>query len=314
MIRALLLASLLLSPLVASAETQARVEPGERRAITAHGVCRQVTNGNGTPVMIPLSTPQEWSQGGSAFLAAPRPGMTVESCTRDIWAWEYMTGTAVFWQGPSMTDYGAGGLEVQTRFTQYTGNPSSYLNLIPPCGPGKGGERVTIIQGTPGQMAVYMQHVCNNATPVVPFGFPNGTVAASGYWTSPQITLSGIPHTRTEALVVGVVGPGWSDPNGGCCSFNYDSRVLINGSASFGGNSVPIGRIDPASPYFADFVDAYGPAVNGSGVQTGPSFAVAVRNGDRIQLRLRATRDPGVTLTYFVKIGQHITYFTLTTT
>ncbi len=29
---------------------------------------------------------------------------------------------------------------------------------------------------------------------------------------------------------------------------------------------------------------------------------------------MRATRDPGVTLTYYVKIGQHITYFTVTTT
>lgn len=71
MIRALLLASLLLSPLVASSETQARVEPGERRTITAHGVCRQVTNGNGTPVMIPLSTPPGVEPGGIRLPGRP---------------------------------------------------------------------------------------------------------------------------------------------------------------------------------------------------------------------------------------------------
>lgn len=306
MFRALLLA-LILWPGVIAAQTQAFVEPGEREKITAHGVCRQVTNGNGNAVMIPLSSPGEWSEGGAAFLAAPRPGMTVENCTRDIWVWELMRAFVVRFQGPAMTQYEAGGLEVQTRFTQYTS--AETYSTAPLCGPGNGGQRITIITGT-AQFQRHFIYVCNNATPVDPFSFPNVTVAASGYWTSPEITLSGIPHTRTEALVVGVLGSAWNDPNGGCCSFNYDSGVLVNGRGAYSGYSTALGFTTSDSPYQQDYLSAYDPAASSGG----QNFAVAVRNGDRIQLRMRATRDPGVTFTYYVKIGQHITYFTVTTT
>ena len=308
MFRALLLTALLLLPETLLAQTQAFVEPGEREKITAHGVCRQVTNGNGNAVMIPLSSPGEWSEGGAAFLAAPRSGMTVENCTRDIWVWELMRAFVVRYQGPTMFLTEAGGLEIQTRFTQYTSADSTY-SIQPLCGPVNGGERISIVTGT----ATFQRHfiyVCNNATPVDPFSFPNVTVAASGYWTSPEVTLSGIPHTRTEALVVGVLGSAWSDPNGGCCSFNYDSGVLVNGRGVYSGYGLGLGLTTSDSPYRQDYLSAYEPAAS----TAGQNFAVAVRNGDRIQLRMRATRDPGVTITYFVKIGQHITYFTVTTT
>lgn len=316
MLRLALPFTALLAPAVpALSESYAQIDPGDRGRVEAHGVCKQVTNGNPDPVMIPLSTPEEWSAGGRSFLAEPRIGMTVEPCDLDIWAWEYLNGEFVVWQGDQDTRYPAGGLRIDTRFTQYDGSPSSHLlssGPPPTCGPGKGGERVTFIQGTPGVAAVFAQYVCNNATPVDPFSFPDVTVPASGYWTSPEITLSGIPHDRTEQLVVGVVGTGWSDPNGGCCSFNYDSRIRVNGGARFSGFSIPIGF--PTEPYVSDFIAAYEPAVSEGGGGTGPSMAVAARNGDRIQLRMRATRDPGVTLTYFVKIGQHITFFDVTTT
>lgn len=298
----------------AGAESYARIDPGDRQRVEAHGVCRQVTNGNPDPVMIPLSTPEEWSVGGASFLAEARVGMTVAPCLVDVWAWEYMDGVAVFWQGPASTEYGAGGLPIQTRFTQYDADPSMHFlsaGDLPECGPGRGGERVTFVQGTPGQMAVFLTHVCNNATPVDPFTIPDVTVSASGYWNLPEITLSGIPHNRTEQLIVGVVGRDWVDPNGGCCSFDYDARVRVNGSTRPTGRGLPIGRVSQG--YYQAFRDTYGLAA-AEGQESLRTLGVAVRNGDRVQVRMRATGERNVTLTYFVKIGQHITYFDVTTT
>lgn len=290
------------------------IPPEQRRAISAHGVCRQVSNLNPHPVMIPIRTPDEWSAGLSSFLSAARQGMIVTSCPKEIWAWEYMNGTMVVWQGPSQSDYEAGGLEVQTRFTQYTGSPSSVVNTIPACGPSNAGARITIIEGRPGSRALYMQHVCNNATQVDPFTIQNFTVPAASWFGTQEFTLTGIPHTRTEQFLVGVAEAGWQDPNGGCCAFNYDSRIVVNGVAYIGGNNLVIGRIDPNSPYYPEFLSTYGGAGVTSNGQPGPVFGVAVRNGDRVRISLRATRQAGVTLRYFVKIGQYITYFSVTTT
>lgn len=94
---------------------------GQTKAVVAHGICRQITNNNASPVMIPHKTAEEWSVGTNSFLASARPGLTVQNCppqppTEDcfLWSgWLFPThggsfspiGTAgVQWEGPSGND------------------------------------------------------------------------------------------------------------------------------------------------------------------------------------------------------------------
>jgi hypothetical protein len=64
----------------AAAQDMTNVDAGARVEINAHGICRRVLNGTGTPAMIPLRSPDEWSVGGSAFLQNVPEGMIAYAC------------------------------------------------------------------------------------------------------------------------------------------------------------------------------------------------------------------------------------------
>ncbi|WP_420024041.1 hypothetical protein ACN9JG_18690 (plasmid) [Cereibacter azotoformans] len=53
---------------------------GETKGVVAHGICRQITNNNASPVMIPHRTAEEWSVEENSFLADVRPGLIVQDC------------------------------------------------------------------------------------------------------------------------------------------------------------------------------------------------------------------------------------------
>jgi hypothetical protein len=82
-----LLAALLIGPLLSSwseAQTQTgmtEVSPGQTVEITAHGVCRRVSNTDALSAMVPHGTPAEWVTGSqSSFLSNVPSKMVATSC------------------------------------------------------------------------------------------------------------------------------------------------------------------------------------------------------------------------------------------
>jgi len=67
-------------PDIAGAENMKSVGVDARVEINAHGVCRRVHNGAGSPVMIPIRSPEEWTVGRSSFLGNVPTGMTAYAC------------------------------------------------------------------------------------------------------------------------------------------------------------------------------------------------------------------------------------------
>lgn len=64
----------------AAAQDRTRIPVNEMRTVDAHGVCREITNKNKSPVMIPHRTPSEWYQGTRSFLAEARDGLKTTVC------------------------------------------------------------------------------------------------------------------------------------------------------------------------------------------------------------------------------------------
>ncbi|GAA0297791.1 hypothetical protein [Rhodovulum strictum] len=69
-----------------------QIASGETKAVMAHGICRQITNNNANPVMIPHRTAKEWSAEENSFLASARPGLIMQNCppqppTEDCFFW-----------------------------------------------------------------------------------------------------------------------------------------------------------------------------------------------------------------------------------
>lgn len=85
----LMFALLLLAmiPHRASAATMYTIPPGQTATINEWGVCRNVRNNNGAPVMVPTGSPSEWATGHGSFLGAnPAPqNMGVTACTVPWW-------------------------------------------------------------------------------------------------------------------------------------------------------------------------------------------------------------------------------------
>lgn len=78
---------LLLAPFSAAAQSACEgedyctVATDETRAITAHGICRKVTNGNAAAIMVPTRSPDEWATGRThSFLSNVPPGVIVALC------------------------------------------------------------------------------------------------------------------------------------------------------------------------------------------------------------------------------------------
>ncbi|WP_146746309.1 hypothetical protein [Rhodovulum viride] len=67
-------------PAAANDSDMTQIASGKTKAVMAHGICRQITNNNASPVMIPHKTASEWSVGANSFLAGDRPGLTVQFC------------------------------------------------------------------------------------------------------------------------------------------------------------------------------------------------------------------------------------------
>lgn len=61
-----------------------RVPPSVTARIDRHEVCREVTNGTSSPIMIPHRSATEWAVGGGAFLENPYPGVTVAPCATGL--------------------------------------------------------------------------------------------------------------------------------------------------------------------------------------------------------------------------------------
>lgn len=57
-----------------------KIGPGDTETVIAHGICRQITNNNPVPVMIPHRTAEEWALGNNSFLAEDRPGLKLGRC------------------------------------------------------------------------------------------------------------------------------------------------------------------------------------------------------------------------------------------
>lgn len=59
-----------------------KVPQGESQKIDRHGVCRTVNNTSGNPIMVPVGTPQQWSNGQGAFLnnISNMRGVSVSNC------------------------------------------------------------------------------------------------------------------------------------------------------------------------------------------------------------------------------------------
>lgn len=61
-----------------------RVEPDQTAEITAHGLCKQVTNRNAAPILVPTRRPEEWAIGTAAFLVLPPVGVEVAPCVTQV--------------------------------------------------------------------------------------------------------------------------------------------------------------------------------------------------------------------------------------
>lgn len=57
-----------------------RVEPDQTAEIMAHGLCKQITNRNADPILVPTRLAEEWSIGSAAFLILPPVGVEVAPC------------------------------------------------------------------------------------------------------------------------------------------------------------------------------------------------------------------------------------------
>lgn len=235
--------------------------------VEAHNVCREVENLTGAPIMIPHATPEEWSVGTSAFLQNPYQNVNVSPCPSGpgagLWYWElldvFVRRCQLSLGSGTCTDYpDSGGMPITTRFPQYD-NPIVYgpPDTMPDCGPERAGERVRSneVIGNTSQTLFSRQFVCNRAAEIAPISLPNITLRVGQAGTVGQITVSGLPHTGTEALISGSEGV---------------ARLIRNGVAgSPYHRAIPMGHITPSSPYLALFGSTYGGPGPGSGFRSG---------------------------------------------
>lgn len=76
------LSKIFLSSVQLQAQDSSIVNHGASVNITAHSVCRRITNNHasGSSIMVPTKNATEWSTGANAFINAPPPGVTVAAC------------------------------------------------------------------------------------------------------------------------------------------------------------------------------------------------------------------------------------------
>ena len=295
---------LALLPVLAAAEDQTRVEPSSTEQIDKHDVCRVVTNNTGAPIMIPHLTPTEWAVGSSAFLSNPYPNVVVSACPSGLWYWELQDTIVRRCQGSlgsgTCTDYfNVAGMPITTRFSQYN-SPTTYgePGTMPVCDADRAGERGISQQvtGTTSQTLFRRTFVCNRAVEISPLAFSDIRLAPGATATVGQMTVSGLPHTGTEAFITGLT---YSAPT---ADTRVTPRLYLNGTAgSVYHTEIPVGHITADSPYLNAFNTAYG-------TTRWAGMGVPVRNTNTVRIDVTAPPQEG-TYRLFAKLGDRITYF-----
>lgn len=244
--------------------------------------------------------------GGGAFLSNPYPNLNVTPCADGLWYWElqdlFVRRCQLSLGSGTCTDYpDSGGMPITTRFVQYD-NPTQYgaPDTIPDCAEDRAGERVASYEvvGVTAQSLFIRRYVCNRAAEIAPISLPDLTLQVGQTGVVGQLTVSGLPHSGTEALIAGrdyiATGP----------ATEAVPRLFRNGTAgSAYHRAIPMGHITPTSPSLALFNATYGTVRDGVGVP--------VMNGDVVRVEVTAPSTPGV-YPMFVKLGDRVARFNLT--
>lgn len=297
---ALLLALL---PFGVVAQDQTRIEPSSTQRIDRHNVCRQVTNTTGSPIMVPHLTPEEWAAGGSAFLNNPYPSVTVSPCPTGLWYWELQDLLVVRCQaslasGTCTTYYDVSGMPITTRFSQYdAADGYGDLETLPICDTDRAGERVVSnrVTGTTSQTLFRSIYVCNRAAELAPIVLQDIRLEPGQSGVVGQVSVSGLPHTGTEAFITGLRYNTTADTR-------VTTRLYLNGVPhSPYHTGIPIGYITPDSPYVGAFNAAYGTSMH-------YGIGVPARNGQTVRVEVTAPTQVG-TYPLFAKVGDRIALF-----
>jgi len=296
-----LLVSLL--PFAGAAQDQTRVDPSTTERIDRHNVCREVTNNTGTPIMIPHLTPEEWAAGGSAFLSNPYPNVVTALCSDGLWYWELQDLLVVRCQaslasGTCTTYYDVSGMPITTRFSQYdAADGYGDLETLPICDTDRAGERVVSnrVTGTTSQTLFRSIYVCNRAAELAPIVLQDIRLEPGQSGVVGQVSVSGLPHTGTEAFITGLRYNTTADTR-------VTTRLYLNGVPhSPYHTGIPIGYITPDSPYVGAFKAAYGTSMH-------YGIGVPARNGQTVRVEVTAPTQVG-TYPLFAKLGNRIANF-----
>lgn len=102
----------------------ATVNQGANQAVTAHSVCRRVTNNStagGVSIYIPLTTAAEWL----SFYSNPPAGVSAGQCTNNMWGW----GVGMLVGSTNSSELVPYNLLFGTNFSQVTGGENQSCGL-----------------------------------------------------------------------------------------------------------------------------------------------------------------------------------------
>lgn len=195
------------------AEESARVDKNQNKDITAHGICKNVTNGFGTDIFIPLKTLDEWQ----AFLSNRPKSILINNCA-PTYEWEIGAFSAC----PASCN------ATQTRTVQCRNKTDNTIVADANCTGGKPPVSQPCNVSVPcANQANFCSGVAYSAPDTQPAACPScvGTAAvpAWGGWGSYGMCDAACKKYRTRTCI---------DPNGKSCSGGCSAGAIETESAS----------------------------------------------------------------------------------